>query len=296
MNELSQLLLNGLVNGSIIALAGIGLTLVFGILNIINFAHGDYLTFGAFIAFTVNIVLAQNIVLAVIAAVVATALFGLLLEFVVWRPIRMRGAGKITLLIVSIGLALIIRNSILLIWGGEFRRYSVDIYDTHEFGSLNLTSAQIVTISLSFTAVAAVVVLLAYTRLGKRMRALADNPGLAGITGIDTDRIILLTWVIGSALAGLAGVLQGLLQNFFDPNLGLTLLLLIFAAVIVGGIGSAYGCLVGGLALGIAMEISTWSGFAGGLPAVYKPIVAFAILIIALIVRPQGIFGKARII
>ena len=126
------------------------------------------------------------------------------------------------------------------------------------------------------------------------MRAMADDRALAQLSGIDVNRVIRETWVISGFAAGLAGVLAGLVQSTFDPNFGFQLLLPVFAAVVLGGIGSAYGALVGGLVLGIATELSTWEGFAGGVEPVYKPVVAFAVLIVALLVRPEGLFGKAR--
>ena len=128
------------------------------------------------------------------------------------------------------------------------------------------------------------------------MRALADDRALAAIAGIDVSRVIAYTWILSGLLAGVAGVLAGLVQTTFDPNFGFQLLLPVFAAVILGGIGNAYGALAGGLALGIAMELSTWSSFFGGVNPVYKPVVAFGVLAAALMVRPQGLFGRARVV
>jgi branched-subunit amino acid ABC-type transport system permease component len=125
------------------------------------------------------------------------------------------------------------------------------------------------------------------------MRALSENPSLASVSGVDTDRIVVYTWALAGGLAGLAGVLQGLIQSSFDPNMGLALLLPVFAAVILGGIGSAYGALVGGLLLGIAMEVSTWSALAGGISPIWKPVVSFVVLLLVLIARPTGLFGRA---
>ena len=128
------------------------------------------------------------------------------------------------------------------------------------------------------------------------MRALADDRALAAIAGIDVGRVIGYTWILSGLLAGLAGVLAGLVQTSFDPNFGFQLLLPVFAAVVLGGIGSAYGALAGGLVLGLAMELSTWPSLLGGVDPVYKPVVAFAVLIVALMVRPQGLFGRARVV
>ena len=297
MNELLQLIANGLVTGSIIAIAAIGLSLVYGILKIVNFAHGEYLVFGAYMALVVNVTWGGHMIIAAVFAMVMTALLGIALEFGLWRPIRRKGAGIVSLFIVSIGLALVLRNSILLWQGGAPRRYDVDVFQVYELGPIRLSLSQIVVIVVASIAIVAVGLLLARTTLGKAMRALSDSRDLAAVSGIDTDRITAHTWILGSALAGLGGVLQGLVQNAFEPNMGFRLLLLIFAAVILGGVGSAYGALVGGLALGLMMEISTWSALpADGVDSVYKPVVAFVVLITVLIFRPQGIFGRARTI
>jgi len=295
VSELLQLIANGLVTGSIIAIAAIGLSLVYGILKIVNFAHGEYLVFGAYVAFVVNVTWGGPMIVAAIAAMVMTALLGILLELGLWRPIRRKGAGIVSLFIVSIGLALVLRNSILLWQGGAPRRYDVDVFQVYELGPIRLSLSQIVVIVVASVVIIGVGLLLARTTLGKAMRALSDSRDLASVSGIDTDRITAYTWIVGSALAGLGGVLQGLVQNAFEPNMGFRLLLLIFAAVILGGVGSAYGALVGGLVLGLMMEVSTWSELpAGGVDSVYKPVVAFVVLILVLIFRPQGIFGRAR--
>jgi branched-subunit amino acid ABC-type transport system permease component len=128
------------------------------------------------------------------------------------------------------------------------------------------------------------------------MRAVADDRALAAVAGIDTGRVIVLTWIVSGLLAGLAGVLAALVQSTFDPNFGFALLLPVFAAVVLGGIGSPYGALLGGLVLGVVTELSTWGGFFGGVNSVYKPVVAFAILIGVLLVRPQGLLGRARVV
>jgi neutral amino acid transport system permease protein len=294
MNELLQLLANGLVTGSIISLGAIGLTLVYGILRIVNFAHGEYLTFGAFMAFLVNVTWGGQMIAAVAFAIAVTALLGVTLEFVLWRPMRKKGAGIISLFITSIGLALVVRHVIFMHWGGQPRRYDVDVFQVYDLGVVRLSLSQLTAVAVAFAAIALVGLMLARTRLGKSMRALSDNPALASIAGIDIGRVIVYTWILAAGLAGLGGVLQGLVQNSFNPNTGFTLLLPIFAAVILGGIGSPYGALVGGMFLGVAMELSTWDALAGGMRAVYKPAVAFALLIFLLILRPNGVFGKAR--
>jgi branched-subunit amino acid ABC-type transport system permease component len=294
MSDLLQLLANGLVTGSIIAIAAIGLSLVYGILKIVNFAHGEYLTFGAYMAFVVNVTLGGPMVAAVLFAMAATALLGIGLEFILWRPMRARGAGIMSLFIVAIGLALVIRHVIFLVWGASPQKYDVDVFQVYDLGPIRLSLSQIVAVAVASGSIVLVGLMLARTRLGKAMRAVSDNRALASVTGIDIDRIIAYTWLLGASLAGLGGVLLGLVQSAFTPNMGFAVLLPIFAAVVLGGVGSAYGALVGGIFLGLVMEISTWDALAGGVEAVYKPVVAFVVLILTLLVRPQGVFGKAR--
>jgi neutral amino acid transport system permease protein len=292
LDQLAQVVFNGIVVGSIIAIGGIGLTLTFGTLKIMNFAHGDYLTLGAYITLTTNLALHQNLFVAAIIGGIGTALFGVTMEFLLWRPFRSRHAGIITMFIVSIGLSLMLRNAIAMIWGPEFRAFDIDVFSVYQVGPLRLSLSQVVVVIVAVSGVVAIAVMLARTSFGKALRALADDRELAAVAGIDVDRIVIYTWLLGSFLAGLAGVLQALIQSYFDPNFGAHILLLIFAGMILGGIGSAYGCLIGSLILGLAMEVSTWQGFAGGLETTYKPIVAFCILIMMLLLRPQGLLGR----
>lgn len=296
MTEFAQLLANGLVTGSILAVGAIGISLIYAILRIINFAHGDYLAFGAYAALLVNLVWGLNMVVATLFAIAATALMSVLLEFGLWRPMRRRGAGLFSLLIIGVGLAFILRHLIFFVGGAAPRRYAVDVFQVYDLGGIRLSQNQLIAIGISVAAIAATAFLLARSDLGKAMRALSDNADLAAVAGIDVDRIVIYTWLLGGALAGLGGVLAGLLQTSFTPNMGFLLLLPIFAAVVLGGIGSAYGALVGGLVLGVAMELSTWDALAGGVSPVYKQVVAFALLVLVLLVRPQGVLGRARVV
>ena len=296
MSELAQLIANGLVVGSIIAIAAVGVSLVYGVLRIVNFAHGDYLVFGAYVALAVNVAWRGHIVLAALAAVAATAILSVGLEFALWRPLRRRTAGVFSLFIAAIGLALVLRHAVFLVGGAQPRRYDVDVFQVYELGPVRLSQSQLIAIAIATAAIVLVGLMLARTGLGKAMRALSDNPALAAVAGIDVDRTVVLTWALAGGLAGIAGLLQALILNAFTPNFGFALLLPVFAAVVLGGIGSAYGALVGGLALGLVMEVSTWDALAGGAPPVYKPVVAFAALIIVLLLRPEGVFGKARVL
>ena len=288
-----QLVANGLVTGSIYAIAAVGVSLVYGILRLVNFAYGDVMAYGAYMGFLFNVTLGLPIVVAVVLAMVATAALSVALELVLWRPLRARRAGFMSLFLAAIGLALVLRQSLFLAAGPQPRAFDVNPYKVYVIGSVRLSGAQGIAIVTAAVAIVLVAFLLARTTLGKTMRAMADDRTLAAIAGVDTRRVVMVTWVIVGGLAALAGILAGLVQSTFDPNFGFQLLLPIFAAVVLGGIGSAYGALVGGLVLGLAMEVSTWDGFAGGVNPVYKPVVAFGALIVVLLLRPQGVFVKA---
>jgi neutral amino acid transport system permease protein len=291
-----QLLTNGLVTGAVYAIAAVGVSLIYGILRLVNFAFGDVMVFGAFVAVYCNVTLGLGMALATAAAMAATAVLSVGLELSLWRPLRLRGAGFMSLFLASIGLALVLRQAIFLVAGPQPRAYDVDPFKVYVVGSVRLSAAQLIAIVVAVVAITAVGVLLASTNIGRTMRAVSDDRALAAVAGIDTGRVVVVTWVLAGLLAALAGVLAGLVQSTFDPNFGFALLLPIFAAVVLGGIGSAYGALAGGLVLGIATELSTWEGFAGGVDPVYKPVVAFGVLVAVLLVRPQGLLGRARLV
>lgn len=290
MTELLQTTIDGLSVGSIYALAAIGLTLVYGILKLVNFAHGDFMTLGGYVAFAVNVSAGINIGLAILAALAAVALLGLASEYAIWRPMRRRGAGMLQLLLLSLGFAFVIRYMIQFEWTGQLRRLDVDATKAFNPGDLTISYVQLIVIVGAGTILTLVAILLKTTMLGKSMRALADNFDLAEVSGIDTGRVIAVTWLLAAGLAGLAGVATAIYQSLLTPETGFVLLLSVFAAVIVGGIGNAYGALAGGLLIGLTQE---WSTIGGLVPVQYKETVGFAILILALLIRPQGIFGHA---
>lgn len=288
LHEVAQRGLTGLAFGSVYALAAVGLTLVYGILKLVNFAHGEFLTFGAYIAFVVNVTVGLPIIVAALGAIVMTALLGLAFERVMWAPMRARGAGLLQLLIMAIGLAFLIRYTIQFFAGTEIRQLSIDDTETVSFIGLSLSLAQFIAILIGFAVIAFVGLLLKLSLLGKQMRALSDDPDLAETAGIDTSRVILYTWLLAGGAAGLAGVLAAAVTDI-RPELGFGLLLVIFAAVILGGIGDVFGALAGGIVLGVVVEWSTLL-----IDARFKVAVGFVVLILVLVVRPQGIFGKAR--
>jgi neutral amino acid transport system permease protein len=290
LHDVAQAGLIGLSTGSVYALGAVGLTLVYGILKLVNFAHGDFLTFGAFMAYLVNVTWGVPLVFGILFAMVMTALLGVLFERVMWAPMRAKRAGLLQLVLMSIGLAFLIRYGIQYVAGTEIRQLDVNNVATVQFLGLRIGRTQLIVIAIGFAVLLAVGVMLRYSLLGKQMRALADNLELAETAGIDTSRVVLYTWVFAGALAGLAGVLAGAVTDV-RPELGFALLLPIFAAVVLGGIGDAFGALAGGILLGLVIEWSTLF-----IDFRWKAAVGFGVLILALIVRPQGIFGRARTI
>jgi len=277
------LIVNGIITGSIIVLGATGLTLTYGILRFANFAHGDLMTLGAYAALTLA---GMNLPFGVVfvIAMAFTAAAGILLDTVLYRPLRKR--GSIVLLISSIGAALLLRNLVLIIWGPRMRYYSQDIQIAYmmPFG-IRIKPDELLIIGIAAALIVLVHIFLKKTRMGKAMRATADNAELAQIAGIDTDRVVMWTWGIGCALAAAAGILLGM-EVQLRPQMGWDILLPLFAAVILGGIGRPYGAMAGGIIIGLSQEIST-----AFISTAYKPAVSFAVLILVLLIRPSGIFG-----
>ena len=288
LHDVAQTGVNGLSLGSVYALGAVGLTLVYGILKLVNFAHGDFLTFGAYMAYLVNVTWGMPLVVAVFFAMLTTAALGLFFERIMWRPMRARGAGFLQLLLMSIGLALVLRSVVQWFWSTQVKILDVNVTSSIEFLGLRLGRTQLIVIVVGFAVLIGVGLMLRYSLLGKRMRAISDDLELAETSGIDTTRVITYTWLFAGALAGLAGVLAGAVTEL-TPELGFELLLPIFAAVIVGGIGDPLGALAGGITLGVVTEWSTMF-----VDSRWKTSVAFVVLVVVLVIRPQGIFGKAK--
>jgi neutral amino acid transport system permease protein len=280
-----QLLINGIAIGSILALAAIGLTLTYGILKLSNFAHGDFMTLGAYLTWLVN-TSGLNIWLSMLIAAAGTIMAMLIAEYLLWKPMRDRRASDTTLIIISIGLALFLRNGILLFYGGSNQQYLLPVVRALEFGDLRIAYYRLVVVGLALAAIVALHLILNNTKIGKAMRAVADNIDLARVSGIDVERIVLWTWVITGTLSALAGGMYGLIA-VVRPNMGWFLILPMFAAVILGGIGNVYGAIAGAFIIGIAQELSVPL-----LGSEYKLGVALAIMILILLVRPQGLFKR----
>ena len=284
LDKLPQLLVNGITLGSIIAIAAVGLTLIFGILRLPNFAHGDLLTFGAYISWLLNTAAGINVWLAAIGAAIATVALMLAAEWLLWKPLRQTRAQPTTMTITSIGLALFIRGGILLVWGGSNQRFDLPVRPALDLFGTKVAFNSLVVVGLTLVALAALHFLLQNSKIGKAMRAVADNLDLARVAGINVESIVLWTWAIAGILAAIGGTTYGLI-GAVRPNMGWFLILPMFAAVILGGIGNPYGAIAGAYALGIVQELSV--------PLFgpqYKLAVALIVMVAILLVRPQGLF------
>lgn len=285
--RISQNLVNGIKFGLIIAMTAIGLSLIFGTTGLINFAHGDLVSAGAFIAFFINAVLGVHLIIAAVIAVIVGAGLSAGIDRGIFRPLRQRKVGLISMLVVSIGLAFVIRHIILFQFGGSRRPYRDYALQTGiQMGPIRLAPAEIWVMGLSVLILVLVALMLTKTRLGKGMRAVADNRDLAESSGINVERVILSVWIMGGALTTAGGVFLGMIESV-DYLMGFRLLLLMFAGVILGGLGTAYGALLGSLLVGIVSEVSTvWFS------SQIKEVWALGVLIIILLVRPQGLLGR----
>jgi neutral amino acid transport system permease protein len=290
-HDAAQTTVNGIVTGTYFALGAVGLALVFGVLRLVNFAHGDMLTFAAYMALLFSTTLQLPIVAALAVGTLATAALAAGSELVLWRPMRGRGAGGFQLLLITIGLAFVIRNAIQFFAGSTPRTLNVDVTTALDlFGHVRIGRTQLVAVVVGLVALLLVGLLLRATRIGKEMRALADNTSLAEVSGIDTQRVILVTWALAGGLAGLAGVVSAAAIGVMTPNFGWVLLLSLFAAAVLGGLKSAYGALVGGLLLGLVEEWSTMF-----VDSRWKFAIGFGVLIVALLVRPTGLLGRPEV-
>ncbi len=281
--QLAQLFVNGISVGSIIALGAIGLTLTYGILRLSNFAHGDFMTLGAYMTLLANAI-GLNIWVSMMVGAGVTVAAVLLSEKIIWSPMRTQRVSSTTLIIISIGLALFIRNGIILIWGGNNQRYNLPVAEAMSLFGVQVPYYDLIVTILAIVAIAALHYLLQNTRIGKAMRAVADDIDLARVTGINVDRVVIWTWIIAGGLTALGGSMLGLVEAV-RPNMGWFLILPMFAAVILGGIGNPYGAIAGAFVIGIVQEVSTY-----WLRTEYKLGVALLVMVAVLLIRPQGLF------
>lgn len=292
--ELAQLIFDGIKFGMIIAMCAIGLSLIYGTTGLTNFAHGELVAFGALFAMMLNDgdVLGLHIIPAAVIAIAATALVGGANELLLWRPLRRRGTGLIAMLVISIGLSILVRYLFVFQAGGRKERYvQYALQKGFDVGPITIVSREVWIIAISLLALVAVATAIKTTRLGKAMRAVSDNRDLAESSGINVERVILTVWIAGGALAGLGGVLFGLDQGI-SWDMGSDLLLLMFAAVTLGGLGTAYGPLIGSLIIGLLVNVSTLHIGGTGLPTELKNVGALVVLIVILLFRPQGLLGQ----
>lgn len=298
-----ELTVYGIIYGSIIALGAMGLTLIYGILRFANFAHGDLMSVGAYLAlFLINVLFpvlgvpqerfagtsfGWPLILAIPCATVGTALIAIVLDQMFYRPLRARRASPVIVAMASLGAAFIVRNLIYIFWGPDKISYFPGLARPAwqlPF-EIRIRPDEAIIVTLSVVLVVLLYLFLQRTKLGKAMRATADNPDLARVTGINTEQVRLWTWGIGAGLAAIAGILYGVNAQLY-PEMGWSFLLSLFAATVLGSVGNPYGALIGGLTIGIVQRLSTeW------LNPAYQPAIAFVVLIVVLLVRPQGIFG-----
>lgn len=284
--EYLQTLIYGLVLGSIISVAGMALSLTYGILRFANFAHGDLLTTGAYIGFVFFTLLGWPMYVAFPLAMAATACLSLGIDRVLFQ--RLRRSTPVILLISSFGVALIVRAGVQLAFGPDNVVYQQGIELPIRFGEIRIKQTHFYIVGGAIAIVIGLHLFLTRTKVGKAMRAMSDNADLARISGIDTERVIAWTWLLGGAVAGASGVFLAM-DTQLHPVMGFRLLLAIFAAAIFGGIGKPYGAIAGGLIIGVAEEFSTFV-----ISPAYKPAVAFAIMVVVLIFRPQGLFSGVK--
>jgi branched-chain amino acid transport system permease protein len=287
-NQFLERAVNGLNFGLLLALAAIGLSLIFGTTGLSNFAHAELITFGALMTLTFGTTLGVPIWLAIIIAVILSAMLGWALDAGLWKPLRKKGIAVIPLMIVSIGLSLALRYLFQFFYGGQTQQLiGATGVPRFSLGPISLSWIDVASMGISIVVLLAVAFFLQRTRIGKATRAVSDNPSLASASGIDVDYVIRVVWVLGSALAGLSGILWAYFRPGVSWDMGFQILLLIFAAVVLGGLGTAFGALLGAIIVGLFVELSTlW------LPSDMKYVGALVIMIVVLLFRPQGILGR----
>ena len=294
---------NGLLLGIIISVASVALSLLYGVTRIVNFAHGEIIALGAIatlffsspIDYRILFLdkfspLGLNFAFSCILAVIICGLFGGLLELILFRPLRKGNVGNIAVLVVTIGLSIFIRHLYLLFATGKVQNFPLELERRQTYLFFDMTPRNLKVLIIGILVMILIGLLLTYTKLGKAMRAVRDSEELSSVSGINSDNIILITWISSSMLAGLAGVFQATI-NDVRWNMGFLILLLIFAGTVLGGIGTSFGAMVGGLIIGILVQVSVGLPFMEGHTEA-KNAVALGIMIVILLFRPQGIFGQ----
>lgn len=284
---MTQALLNGLVSGLLIALPAIALSLTYGVLNFANFSIGAMITVGAYLAYFFNANLGAPILVAAPLSALSLALVAIAVQRLVYRQVG--HADHITLLVASMGVAFVLENVMRLIYGADVRTLDVPVARPLQFYGLRLNHEQLTIAIVSLVAMVVVGFLLTRTKLGRAMRAIADDPALADVRGVNRNRTIDWTWAISGALTALAGILIAL-DGTVEPLMGANYVVSVFAAVIVGGIGNPFGAVAGAILIGLIEETSALA-----VSTTYRQGVSFVVLVLVLFLRPQGIFGFARV-
>ena len=286
-DQFLQLLFDGLLFGVMIALAALGLNLVFGTTGLTNFSHGDLVTLGAFTALLLNLSGVHLVIAAPIAVVFCAIAFGWGQNKILWRPLRRRKTGLIAMMIISIGLAIVMRYSVALFFGAApqtYKQYAGQVGIS--LGPVTATPKALILAVLAIITLTVVVIWVQRSRIGKATRAVSDNPALASATGIDVERVIAVVWIVAAGLAAFAGIYLGMTQNSVW-NMGQRILLIIFASVILGGLGTVYGAIVGALVVGVFINMTSLV-----IPTEMKTVGALFVMIIILMIRPQGLLGR----
>ena len=294
---------NGLLLGIIISVASVALSLLYGVTRIVNFAHGEIIALGAIMTlFFSNPIdsrvlfldryspLGMNFTFSIIISIIICGIFGGLLEIFLFKPLRKSEVGNIAVLVVTIGLSIFFRHIYLLFATGKVQNFPLELERRQTYLFFDMTPRNFQVLIAGLAVMVFIGLFLSYTKIGKAMRAVRDSNELANISGINSDNIILFTWVSSSMLAGLAGIFQAII-NDVRYNMGFLILLLIFAGTVLGGIGTSFGAMVGGLLIGIFVQVSVALPFMEGHTEA-KNAVALAIMILILLFRPQGIFGQ----
>lgn len=285
MEYLLQSILNGILAGCIYALFAMGLTLIYGVLNFVNFAHGELIMWGAyFLYLLMEKPIGLPLSLALLPALFFTIMLGLGTDRFIFQPLRQ--ANRLTLLIASLGLSFLLRNGAQFFWGAEIRTYGFEIKRGMRFWGVSITSYQVAIIIASVICVAFLYLLFYKSRIGKSMRAVSDNLELARVVGINSKRAIQLAWIIAAVLAGIGGILLALDTNL-QPGMGLINLVKAFAATLLGGVGNLWGALLGGIVIGLAENLGVLVISPG-----YKDAIAFGIMVLMLLLRPMVLFGS----
>lgn len=285
LGEIPQLLVNGLVAGTILAVPAIGFTAIYAVLRFPNFTVASHLTIGAFAGYLANVALGLPATGAVAVAFVVAGVLGVANDEIVLKPLR--PAGALTTAIAAVALTIVLENVVRFLFGNDLRGYALPIRrDWQLAGGLRIGPQQVENFAIAVVAMAALFLFLAFTRTGKAMRAVADNPMLAGIKGINADAVARLVNFVGMGLAGVGGMLLGL-DTSIDPLTGFRVILSVFAAAVVGGLGSIPGAVVGALTVGIGEELSLLV-----LPPAYRTAVGFFAILLMLTLRPRGLLGE----